>query len=106
MTVNEFLEKTKKMSGNGEVQLIRPRAHCKDGYSVSIQASEQHYCHPRKNMLDQYDKVELGYPSCYDNELLPYAENPDWPENTVYASVPVNLLDLVLKKHGGIVEED
>jgi len=37
--------------------------------------------------------------------LKEWAEDPDHPTNTVYAYVPIFLLDDVIEKHGGIVGE-
>ena len=47
-----------------------------------------------------------GTPSMEDAELIPYAENPDVPLDTVYAYVPVEIVDAVMEKHGGIAGPD
>lgn len=103
MTINEFLQKYRKQR-NG-MQIVRPRVRCADGYTVSVQANEYCYCSPRSD-ADHYDKVELGYPSSEDSELIEYAENEIHPCDTVYGYVPVDLVDKVLEKHGGIVGAD
>jgi hypothetical protein len=64
--VNEFLVKTHKEveSSRGYNYIeIRPRIVCEDGFSLSVQASDGHYCNPRHNESVFYDKVEVGYPS-------------------------------------------
>ena len=94
----EFLKKY----NNG---YLRPMAVCADGFCLSIQASEMHYCSPRVNLAScEYTKVELGCLSDEEEELLPYAENESWPQFTIYGFVPVDVVDAVLKKHGGIKE--
>lgn len=103
MKINEFLRKY-RMQRNG-LQVVRPRVRCADGYTVSVQAGEYHYCSPRAD-ADHFDKVELGYPSDEDFELMGYAEDEDRPCDTVYGYVPVELVDGVLAKHGGIVDAD
>jgi len=77
---------------------------CSDGFKVSIQASECHYCKPRDN-TGPYHMFELGYPSQQDDLILRYAEEPSSPTETVYAYVPVEIIDAMLAKHGGIKEK-
>lgn len=103
MKINEFLRKY-RMQRDG-IQIVRPRVKCADGYTVSVQAGEYHYCYPRAD-VDHFDKVELGYPSDEDYELIDYAEDKERPCDTVYGYVPVELVDGVLAKHGGIVDAD
>lgn len=88
---------------------------CQDGFTVSIQASASHYCSPRKsfNRLENYsdftspivdysiyNEMELGYPSARDDLLTDYAETPD---GDIYGWVPVDVVNALLEKHGGIV---
>jgi hypothetical protein len=75
---------------------------CDDGYNVSIQASEGHYCTPRKDNAD-YTAVELGFPSVADDLLTTYAENSSKPTETVYGWVPVDVVAQLIVKHGGLV---
>lgn len=136
MTINEYLEKTANVTIIKQpgifivIQKVRPHITCADGFTVSIQASETHYCEPRitqyydgkhwqKEILDRwgmrgsgefesedsftpYESVEIGYPSVVEPDILDYAEDGDDPTNTVYACVPVEIVDKVLEKHGGI----
>ena len=108
MNVNEYLRKTQPELvdfGFGPRQFgKRPRAVCNDGYSVSIQASSSHYCDPRRDDLPEYTEVELGYPNMADSLLTNYAEDPDDLCNTVYGYVPVEVVDELLAKHGGLKE--
>ncbi len=109
MNINEYLSATIKGSVRNlfdtkikSYPIIRPRLVCKDGFQMSVQASEGHYCEPRENFLNHYDSVEIGYPSEEELLLLDYAEDPDELTDTVYGYVPTELVDKVLEKHGGI----
>ena len=98
MTINEFLQKTNYCRYG-----CRPRVRCKDGFSVSVQASQYHYCRPRIDSAEKYDKVELGYPSAADELITDYAEDRTYTD-TVYDYVPVEIVDKLIEKHGGIVD--
>lgn len=103
MIVNEFLKATRCVMPSGCLD-IRPRVECADGFSISIQASELHYCEPRTSEENtEYEKVELAYPSKKEEMLLSYAEDEDDPINSVYGYVPVELVDKILRKHGDII---
>lgn len=106
MNTNEFLKKTEGIAyvtcGGMESPKPRPHVVCKDGYKISIQANEHAYCTPRENHADPYLKVELGYPNREDNLINDYAEDPENPTDTVYGYVPVEIVDKLLEKHGGI----
>lgn len=102
MTVKEFLKSTIKGDRTLNFQDIRPSIECNDGFVVSVQASKTHYCKPRANWLEEYDEVELGYPTEAEESIIEYAEDPDEPTNTVYGYVPIEIVEEVIKKHGGI----
>ena len=76
---------------------------CKDGFGMSIQASETSYCTPRDNE-GPYTHVEIGFPNAIESMLAGFAEDPDNPTETVYGWVPVGLVKAVIIKHGGIEE--
>jgi len=99
MLTREFLT---KIPLEGYVR--RAMAICEDGFTLSIQASEVHYCTPRITMANGnvYTEVEVGFPSDEEPDLMEYAEEPDKPTETVYGYVPIDILDSVLLKHGGI----
>jgi hypothetical protein len=80
------------------------RAHCKDGFSMSVQAHAGAYCNPRNNTAKIYKEVEVGYPNQMEPLLQQYCEDPSRPCNTVYGYVPVSLVSLVITKHGGLVD--
>lgn len=80
-----------------------------DGSRVSVQASEGHYCEPRQTGLRAYTRVEVGFPTHADGtawdlatvcpELAPFE---DYPGSQVYGFVPVEVLEAILARHGGI----
>lgn len=77
---------------------IRNHLKCDDGFTMSIQASEYHYCLPRDNE-GPYTHVEIGFPSEVEPLLLPYADEPEEPTQTVYGYVPREVVEAVVRKH-------
>ena len=75
MTIRDWLKKPVRMHTYG-IQENRPRLYCNDGYSISVQASSFHYCRPREDDSD-YTK-------------------------TVYGYVPIEIIEELINKHGGI----
>ena len=99
MTVLEYLEFTNKKN---DAHQVRDRITCNDGFSVSVQGgTDFHYCSPRRK-CNQYNEVELGYPSSEDELIQQYAESPEYPTETVYAYVPIDIVEKLIEKHGGI----
>ena len=87
---------------NGIRRVIRnPYLICKDGFAMSVQASDTHYSEP-KGLADEYSEVEIGYPSGVEDLIMDYCEDDENPCGTVYGYVPVELVDRVIEKHGGI----
>jgi len=122
MDINEYL-----MNTYDPERFLRPAVVCADGFRVSVQASHGHYCTPRVDNAVFYTHVELGYPSKETPEWYEYAEDytqltfmqsvyhwiktkilKQWdflsfyPTNTIYSWVPVELVDRILVRHGGI----
>lgn len=84
---------------------VRPRIICKDGFSISAQASQYAYCTPRLNLENcEYEEIELGFPNKHEPLLDGYAEDTDYTQ-TVYPYTPITLVEKVIEKHGGIDEE-
>lgn len=109
--VNKFLKETLEQheyvfDKNVIVQDIRPYVKCKDGFGISIQASDGHYCTPRVNGDVIYEEVELGFPNMEDELIAEYAEDPYDLTGTVYGYVPVEIVNQLIEKHGGIVESN
>lgn len=110
MTANEFIKKTRKVYTAGlligmNIEERRPRVICADGYSVSMQVGDGLYSEPREYGADYYSEVELGYPNMEDDLINSYAEDWDDYTETVYPYVPVEIVDKLFEKHGGIVNE-
>lgn len=110
LNTNLFLRLTRRESesllfgGKEFIMLkVRPAVVCKDGFTISIQASDSHYCTPRTSTEKEYETVELGYPSEPDDIITDYAEDDNLTK-TVYGYVPVTVVDKLLEKHGGIVD--
>lgn len=102
--INKFLKKNHHVYSNTDVPAPTKRVVCKDGFSVSIQANRYSYCNPIKDKAWPYTKVELGYPNELDNLVEDYAEDAG-SLDTVYGFVPIDIVNELIKKHGGIVNE-
>lgn len=82
-----------------------------NGESVSIQAGDTHYCHPRRDSVSgsysDYSEFELGFPSVKPNdEIMQYAEQGENPTDTVYGYVPVQLIVDWINENGGLQAVD
>ena len=98
-TVKEYLKLT--FDENNPYQVREP-IHCADGYHISVQGGTAfHYCLPRRH-VNKYECVECGFPTALDEELAEYAETPDTTD-TVFGYVPIEVIEQVVAKHGGIV---
>ena len=69
-----------------------------------VQAHVGAYCSPRINNAEKYTHVEIGFPSQKEELLMDWCEEANNPTETVYGYVPVQVVNTVLAKHGGIVE--
>lgn len=78
----------------------RIRVVCKDGFSISIQAGRAHNSDPR-NDDGPYSHVECGFPSAPDVLLIPFAEDSNFVRS-IYPYVPAEVIDKVIRLHGGI----
>ena len=75
-----------------------------NGVSLSIQASSTHYCSPRiSTQYSQYSKFEVGFPSHRIEALMPYCDDTDNPTGTVYAYVPLEVLEQYIASAGGVI---
>ena len=101
MTAKEYLEKT--YVNSGEYRPPRKAVMCKDGFFISIQGgTDTHYCQPRE-YCNYYYELELGFPSQKDELIMQWAEDPKNPTQTVYGYVPIEAVEQLIEKHGGIV---
>jgi len=110
MTVNEYLQKHKKLLTFPGISLVirecTPRIICADGFSMSVQVGEGIYCSPRVNDAALYTAAEVGFPLDMEPLLMEYAESPDNPTGTVYPWVPIDVIEKVIEKHGGMEADD
>ncbi len=86
---------------------IVPPVTCKDGFTMSVQHSSLHYCIPRIDFAEreglEFNAYEVGYPSEKEDILIPFAEDPDNPTETVYPFVPQQIVEQVAEMHGGLL---
>ena len=86
----------------GSIQLS-PRLILANGVSLSIQASEYHYCYPRETLpYSQYTEFEVGFPSEEIEALMPYCDDCENPTEAVYGYVPLEVLDAYITSVGGV----
>ena len=104
MSIKGFLRDTTEKYDGIDMLKIRPHVICKDGFTMSVQASRHHYCDPRIDLEGgNYNEVEIGFPSEEESLIMEYAECPSEPTGSVYGYVPIEIVDAVIEKHGGIV---
>ena len=101
--LREWLKNTYKVSFY--LQDIRPRIVCEDGFSMSVQAGKEIYSFPRENVKSGcYEAVEIGYPNAKEELICEYAESGNYTD-TIYPYVPVEVVEKVIEKHGGMKKE-
>jgi hypothetical protein len=74
---------------------------CNDGLALSVQASSQHYCTPKVDNLALYETVEVmpqNRPNL--NSLRKFHCG-----GGIYAKVPVEKLQALVSRHGGVSSE-
>lgn len=106
MTINEYLRVQHAEYRKRHGAQYSPQAKaikCADGLRLSVQASAGHYCEPRED-FGPWSMVEVGFPSERVEDLMPYAETPSDPTNTVYGWVPVEVVERVIEAHGWIAQ--
>jgi len=82
---------------------VLPRIVCADGFALSVQASEYHYCTPREDTR-YYLSVEVGFPTERPepwDEWSRFAESGESPTDTVYGWVPAPMVRDLIALHGG-----
>lgn len=103
--INEFLKKNRRYNvyDFGIMELPTRRIVCRDGFSISVQANNFTYCTPRIDCGWPYSEVELGFPSEEDELINEYAEDDGDYTDTVYGYVPIEIVNTLIEKHGGII---
>lgn len=99
--VNEFLRDNIEYIGLAG-GVWRPRLECRDGFSMSVQASSFHYSYPKIDETPFYLRVEVGYPSEPEELLSEWEE--EGSKGGIFGFVPVDVINRVIQKHGGIKE--
>ena len=95
--------------GNTRSQELRKQLVCNDGTTLSVQASEDHWCSPRSSYVNYYtDDIEFFDYSSVEVWCVS-ADVPDsWVEygddDNPYAYIPVTLVEKFIDSHGGIKE--
>lgn len=77
-----------------------PSIKCNDGVSISIQASEFHYCSPRNN-CGPYTTVEVW---CLSGADPADVTQFDYDEDGPSGYVPIESVVAFLDIHGGIID--
>lgn len=91
-----------KLTGVIDTHIHRERLKCKDGFSMSVQAGRDKYSKPidRYRIKGDYTHFEVLFPSEPCIELMAYITQPG-----VYAYVPAQVVEKIIRKHGGISYE-
>lgn len=79
-----------------------PPLVCADGLSVSVQASEGHYCHPKSNS-GPWSEYEILVNKNHAEGLLAWRSD-DFRDDVVCAFVPSNVLVNFINEHGGVID--
>ncbi len=104
MTDKCFTQWLEKGCNNNPSYQITKRLLLADGTSLSIQASGDHYCEPRKTtQYSRYESFEIGFPSCEIAEIYEFAEDYSDLTETVYPYVPKQVIVDLINAHGGVV---
>ena len=99
--INDWLKTAPHLDS---ADFVREKLTCKDGFSFSAQASSTHYCYPRVDNAAKYQSVEIGFPSEPDPILMKYAEDDQFATDTIYPYVPIQVVNRLIRKHGGILK--
>lgn len=100
MKLSEFILITTKETEHGYTEL-KPRIICNDGFNMSVQCGKGSYSTPR-DVAQEYTAAEIGFPSEEEELINGYAEQTNDYTQTVYGWVPTDVIEEVIKKHGGI----
>lgn len=102
MDINQYIRENRKTSNDLTGAGFTERVEMNSGFTISIQASSFHYCHPRALVSpDLYESFELGFPSEIEPIISAYGEESDTSE-TVFGRVPKDIVEALILKHGGI----
>ena len=98
MTFKEFMTKC------GTVR-HRPKIVCTDGFKMSVQGHEMTYSIPKK-VTTEFQAMEIGFPSQQEDLIMEFIDRPGHePTQSVYGFIPIDLIEQIIEKHGGIDEQ-
>lgn len=110
--VHNFLVDENNIVGNFDNDLVvRKHVYCTDGFSMSVQASKEHCCMPKKTLFNgKYSHVEIGFPSEHEPLLMDFADFDTTKkkipkDREIYVYVPVAVVNRIIENHGGIQDE-
>ncbi len=98
--VNDWLESQKAGKTDFE-RLSVPRMTCKDGTTLSVQASRGHYCSPRGDE-GPWSSVEVWLVEGPSGRTIYPRSFGGGGRDGPWGWVPVNLVNLFIKRHGGM----
>ena len=100
--LKDFLCETYELVYGG-VYALRHHIFCEDGFEMSVQAGSGSYSAPIEDLESgEYTACEVGFPNRKEELLMPYAvEDPETPTDSIYAYVPVEVIEQIIEKHGG-----
>lgn len=75
-----------------------------DGNSLSIQASDGHYCSPRIDLDDysEYNQFEIGFPSCHIDEISDRQDGSGDHTESVFGYVSKEVIEALIEARGGV----
>ena len=100
-----------KWPNGDEHGFVRPKIECRSGLKISVQASLAHMCEPRQNHCSNYSHVEVYMPvevkqGKYSliEDWYQYGDDPEHKRPQLFAYVPVELVNRLIRDHGGPIE--
>lgn len=109
MNLNNYFKRLENRidnhGANNTFTKLFKRIVCQDGFSLFVQANRFAYCSPRDN-YGPYTEVEVGFTSEVPEDLWEYAEDPEYPTETVYSYVPIELVETLIEHHGGLANKE
>ena len=101
MTKQEMLQDQSWMGPLNPITLNRERLVCKNGVSLSLQASRKHYCSP-KNNVGPYELVEVGFiegcekPQSFQPYVMALSEGE------IFDHIPLEIVVDFILENGGL----
>ena len=98
----ENLKTTHQFVENKMNNLI-PALYCRHGVSLSVQASDFHYCTPKAN-IGPYTHVEIGYIELNGERYCPpeFEKYQEPVSKSIYCFVPIELVEAFIFSNGGL----